>query len=81
MLSCFQASQLLSQSLDRPLSWRERLSLKLHLIICEVCTRFAKQLKFMRDAVRQLIIATETDEDTKMPQIVHDKITKILNKH
>ncbi len=44
MLSCKQASQLISQSLDRRLSGRERWSLRFHLIICYMCTRFSKQL-------------------------------------
>ncbi len=51
MLNCRQTSQLLSQSLDRPLSFRERLSLRLHLLMCGACRRFAKQLRFLRRAM------------------------------
>ena len=79
MLSCKQASQLLSQSLDRPLNWRERFSLKLHLMLCDVCIRFAKQLKMMQNAIKQMMIVAESDEQVSLPQSVHEKITNALN--
>lgn len=48
MLNCKQTSVLVSQSLDRPLTWRERWTVRLHLLICVYCRRFAKQLKGMQ---------------------------------
>lgn len=52
MLTCKEASELVSQSYDRRLSWGERLGLRLHLAICSACTRFARQLRFLRAAAR-----------------------------
>jgi Putative zinc-finger len=48
MLNCKQTSVLVSQSLDRPLTWRERWAVRWHLWICVYCRRFSQQLKFIR---------------------------------
>lgn len=51
MLSCQEASRLLSDRLDRPLPPRERLALRLHLAMCRGCSRAAEQLQFIRKAM------------------------------
>ena len=53
MLSCKEVSMLLSQSQDRSLGWLERLSLQLHLRLCDGCRNFRRQLAVIRDAVRR----------------------------
>jgi hypothetical protein len=47
-LSCKQASVLLSQAQERRLGLLERSQLQLHLIACNGCTNFLKQLHFIR---------------------------------
>jgi len=54
MLSCKEASRLLSQGLDRRLGFAERLGLRLHLLICDGCTNFSKQVAFLRKAMARL---------------------------
>lgn len=54
MLSCKQAAQLASQSLDRRLGWFERVALRLHLAICDGCTNFSRQAAFLRRAMKRL---------------------------
>ncbi len=44
LFSCKKASRLISDSLDRPLTFRERCALRFHLCICRVCRRFRKQV-------------------------------------
>jgi hypothetical protein len=51
-VSCKEASLLASQSLDRRLRLSERVTLRLHLFVCEACTRFRHQIEFLRIAVR-----------------------------
>jgi hypothetical protein len=53
-LKCRQAAQLASQSMDRRLSFGERVSLRVHLAICDGCTNFGKQIDFLRKAVQAL---------------------------
>ena len=53
MLSCKEASALLSQAHERHLGWWEELGLWLHLMLCDGCTNFRKQLAFIRAAIRR----------------------------
>jgi hypothetical protein len=50
MLNCKQASLLASRAMDERLPFRERMALRLHLWLCRNCTRFTKQLNFLRNA-------------------------------
>lgn len=52
MLSCKQASSLVSRAMDEPLSLRQRLALRLHLAMCRYCSRFARQLRLVRRVAR-----------------------------
>jgi hypothetical protein len=45
MLTCRQATQLLSEKQDRPLLLREQSNLQLHLFACRFCRRYGKQIK------------------------------------
>jgi hypothetical protein len=54
MLSCKQAAQLASQRLDRKLGPWERLTLRLHLAICNGCANFSRQAAFVRKAMKRL---------------------------
>lgn len=52
MMNCKQATQLMSQELDRELRWRERATLRFHVMMCDGCTNFRKQMAFLRQACR-----------------------------
>lgn len=45
MLTCRQATQLLSERQDRPLQLNEKLSLNLHTSLCTPCRRFGKHVQ------------------------------------
>jgi hypothetical protein len=51
-LSCREASRLISRGMDGRLSIAERIALRLHVRICDACTRFTAQLKFLRRALK-----------------------------
>jgi hypothetical protein len=52
MLTCKEASRLQSQALDRNLRLGERLTLRVHMGVCDACTRVNKQMGFLRKALR-----------------------------
>lgn len=54
MLSCKETSRLLSQGDDRKLGFGERIALRVHLAICDGCSNFNTQLRFLRLAVKNL---------------------------
>ncbi|MCK9396077.1 MAG: zf-HC2 domain-containing protein [Methylobacter sp.] len=37
--------------MDRPLTWRERWAVRVHLLMCRHCSRFQRQVHFLRKAV------------------------------
>ena len=54
MITCKEASRLLSQSMDARLPLWQRARLRLHLAICDACTNFSRQLRLLRGALRRL---------------------------
>ena len=54
MLTCKHATKLMSQSQDRPLEFKERLSLKFHLMMCAGCNNYNKQMAFIHKACRHV---------------------------
>jgi predicted anti-sigma-YlaC factor YlaD len=53
-LRCREATRLASQRLDGRLGTGERIALQVHLLICEGCRGFTRQLDFLRRAVQRL---------------------------
>ncbi len=82
MLKCKQASQLISQSLDRPLSWFDRVQLRFHLFICDACNSFNRQLNQLRAAVQRITQHTENDSTIQLPLEAKARITSAIeSKH
>ena len=52
--TCREVHELVSQSFDRPLSVAERLRMRVHLMVCEACTRFDDQMLLLRRAMQRL---------------------------
>jgi len=48
MFSCRRASRLMSDAQDRRLTWRERVSLRVHLCICRYCRKAQKHFRFLQ---------------------------------
>ncbi len=54
MLSCNEASRIVSEGMDRRLSAGERLRLHAHLVICRGCRAVSRRLAFLRRATQKL---------------------------
>ncbi|MFD0709899.1 hypothetical protein C6H64_22250 [Photorhabdus luminescens] len=48
MLSCYQATRLMSQAQDEKIMFSQRVQLMLHLQICDGCRNFKQQLADLR---------------------------------
>ena len=53
ILSCKDVSHLVSQMQERRLGPFELWALRLHLAVCDACTRLEAQMRFLRDAMRR----------------------------
>jgi hypothetical protein len=51
--SCKQAVQLQSAALDTKLPFRQRLGLRIHLMLCKWCRRYGKQIRFLCSATHE----------------------------
>lgn len=51
--ACREMVKIITASMDSKLSWRDWLTMKLHLLACDPCVNFLKQLKFIRTALGQ----------------------------
>ena len=54
LLSCKDVSRLLSRAQDWPLTWWQAWRLRMHLAVCDACTRVEAQMRFLRRAMRRL---------------------------
>jgi hypothetical protein len=53
VISCKDASRLVSRREDALLSVWQRWVLRLHLAVCTACTRFERQIRLLRDAMHK----------------------------
>lgn len=82
MISCKKASRLMSEGMDRRLSLKETINLKMHLLMCGACTQVLKQLKGLRRLLRayrdHLIL--KSSNSPHLNQVVKNQIKqKLLN--
>jgi hypothetical protein len=64
-LRCEAASELSSRELDEPLPLLDRAALLCHLLACNSCRRFRKQIRAIREAVDKsqgLLVETDANE-------------------
>ncbi len=77
MMTCKDASRLISEGQERDLGCTERWGLRLHLWVCDNCRRFKRQIDFLRKAIR---IEAERDEsDSQGPDLSPGARKRILS--
>jgi len=54
MLTCKQATQLMSEKQDRELGTPEKISLKFHLLMCNGCRRYDQQMNIIHQACQKV---------------------------
>lgn len=53
MMKCREAHKLVIRAQDAPLTLKERIGLRFHLLICRACSAFDQQMAFLREACRR----------------------------
>lgn len=81
MLDCRHATLLVSQSMERRLTLRQRLALRLHLMMCDACTQFRKQVRLLRIAVAQWGRKVENDGTLALSLQARDRIALAMAQH
>ncbi len=62
MGNCKTVTRMVSESLDRKLPLHQRMGIRIHLLMCKVCSRYRKQLLILREVMR---LQEKYVEDTK----------------
>lgn len=52
-MRCRQATQIISESRERPLALQEKVGLKIHLLTCPHCRRFQRNCQALSEMMRQ----------------------------
>lgn len=81
MLTCKDASHLISEGQDRHLSLRERIGLRLHLWMCDSCWRFEQQINYIRRTLHQGWSKGNLPEEKPLSPEARDRILKKLESH
>jgi predicted anti-sigma-YlaC factor YlaD len=55
MLKCRDVSHIASDYLDHQLTWRQQLSVRMHLLMCVHCRRFVNQLRLTGKTAATLV--------------------------
>lgn len=69
MKSCKEITHLASRALDEELPLSQRIGIQMHLMMCKYCSRYARQLKFLR-TVMSGYLSEQADElsQCKLPE-------------
>lgn len=68
LLPCAEVTRLVSKSLDQKLPLIQRLIIRIHLFRCQSCTRFRKQMFFLKHLLHsKRSIALEVEDTTSPP--------------
>jgi hypothetical protein len=80
MMPCKRAAELISQSLDGKLTFRQRLALAWHLCLCRMCRRFRRQAEVLQQAGRQAgqPEQAEAGPETALSEAARERIKQVL---
>lgn len=78
LFRCKDITELISQSMDEKLPLRVRLGIKFHLMMCDLCTRYKKQLDLIRRAISKIKNDFETQPPRKLPDEVKENLKKLV---
>lgn len=62
MMKCREATQKMSEELERPLTLGEKAGVTVHVAMCGPCRNFRRQAAFLRDSMRAYTRTPADDE-------------------
>jgi len=82
--TCKQTVKVISESMERRLSLRERITVKLHLWICLWCVWYLEHLQLMRDTIRSKASQEPNLESSSLPPLspeARERMKLSLSRH
>ena len=79
MMSCDQATYLLSQAQHQKLTFIKKLHLHIHLLTCNGCTQFGKQIKYLSMIIERVRKKASNEQlDEKYKSDIQQNIDEII---
>jgi hypothetical protein len=63
MLQCRDVATLASEYIDHDLPWRKRLAVRMHLMMCDACSRCIRQLRHVIAVAKRVRPKSVSDEN------------------
>ncbi len=79
MLMCREAARLITVSYQRPLLWREQMSLRVHLAICDACRNFKKQMNLLTDAAKRFALQEQSFMHLQLADDARQRIRTLMS--
>ena len=82
MRSCKEIVQSLSQEVEgtRASSWGQRMEVKIHLLMCKHCARYAAQLEIIRDSFKKLFTQITKVDPAQVAELENESIRLVSKK-
>lgn len=80
MMACDEATFLVSKSRDQKLSFKERINLRMHLLSCKICLRFARDIEKLDNYLKSdAFQCTHHNLNAKKKEEIKEIIIKEIN--
>lgn len=82
LLECQEVSRLITHSMDEPLTLRQRLLVRWHLLVCRYCRKFQKQLFWLRKILQSKSKMTDKvrTNDVGLSNEAKERIKEVLKR-
>lgn len=84
MPACDVITMKMSESMDRRISLYDRIMIRIHILTCNLCERYLRQLRAMHDMIHQYSIELEKEEnlpDVALNDESRERMKKTLEEH
>jgi hypothetical protein len=82
MFNCNKISRLVSESFDREIPLFQKVGLRIHFLMCRICSRYADQLRILRETVCLYGMPKKDDGPlVSLPTQAKDRVKSSILKH
>jgi len=79
MFNCKAVTRMVSGSMDRKLPFYQRMGIRMHLLMCKLCSRYRRQLLFLRETIRlQAASSEEIESAIVLPPGARERIKRSI---
>jgi len=86
MLNCRDMTKLISDSLERKVTWRQRMEIRMHILMCALCRRFRSDTLTLKKRVKDETIRqksttyVERNLTNRMPDETRERLRTLLQR-